>query len=131
MPTRLCESFFGTYEHDFGQEAIQLNPPNILSIQGSRVIVLADMNWRYHDGLIKVHGTAKDIFNQTTLRIDLGLVSSDGHLGITVPTCNVDIKDFAIILDGGAGGFYQVRVFVCVCLFLSVAFECVCLSVCV
>ncbi|EGD75732.1 hypothetical protein PTSG_07848 [Salpingoeca rosetta] len=92
---------------DFGSEAIDLSPPNVVTIAGTGVIILANMNWRYHDGLIKIHGTAKDVFNQTSLNIAIALTSDHGHLGLTVAQCDVNIKDFAIILDGGAGGFYQ------------------------
>eukprot|EP01147_Barroeca_monosierra_P007468 gene7468-544_t len=92
---------------DFGNENIQLNPPNVVTISGSEVLILATMNWHYHDGLIKIHGTAEDVFNQTNLAIDMAISSKDGRLQLDVVDCNLDIKDFCIILDGGAGGFYQ------------------------
>lgn len=54
-----------------GMETISLVPPNALHITTPGVQAEAKMDWRYHDGLIKISGTAVDIINQTSLTLDL------------------------------------------------------------
>jgi hypothetical protein len=91
----------------FGQESVTLVPPNRLSVAATSMQVVAVMDWRYHDGAIKISGTAKDIMNKTSLDLELEFGSNQGHLTLAVPTCSLEVQEFHIILDGGAGGFYQ------------------------
>ena len=59
--------------------------------------------------LIKIEGSAVDTISETTLTLDVEFGSSDGKLQLNVDQCALDIGKLDIRLDGGAGGFYQVR----------------------
>ncbi|EDQ85146.1 uncharacterized protein MONBRDRAFT_29494 [Monosiga brevicollis MX1] len=91
----------------FNDEDVQLAAPSSVMITAQNMDIEADMGWRYHDGLIKIEGTARDILNDTSLTIQLALSAEDGHLSLALPTCQLDVHNFHIILDGGDSSFYQ------------------------
>lgn len=59
--------------------------------------------------LIKIEGSAVDTISETTLVLDLEFGSAEGKLQLNVDESTLNIGKLDIKLDGGAGGFYQVR----------------------
>ena len=94
-------------EFAFNSETIELQPPNRVVVAAPAMTIVATMNWRYHDGLIKISGNATDLMNQTSLNLPLELGSHDGRLTLSLPSTAVNIHDFKITLDKAAGSFYQ------------------------